>query len=229
MPANRQHLHTKSIIRQHGNDPLANRRQPQVGARRAQAARNKEPDIPVMDKALKCMEIITCLRSGEVVLFLLHVTPSESNGSDTQTCLGSHPPALPLLILDMNGESLSAPLAFDAAPYACLNEDGKREILRRAVRMVAVDGGCSGPRSDKRPAFGTLRIDISNCADHSVLTERELQIMRLLAEGVGIGNIASRLAIGNRTVSTCKTRLMRKMGFASIAHLVRYAIAHKLA
>lgn len=63
---------------------------------------------------------------------------------------------------------------------------------------------------------------------HEYLSEREQQVFALFAKGMGINQIAGKLAISDKMVSTHKARLMEKMGFANNAALVRYAIDHGL-
>ena len=63
---------------------------------------------------------------------------------------------------------------------------------------------------------------------HSLLSERELEVFRLLITGRGINNIATELAISNKTVSTHKLRLMEKLNICSMAELMRYAMQHNL-
>ena len=63
---------------------------------------------------------------------------------------------------------------------------------------------------------------------HDRLSERELHILKQIAEGKTVNEIADILFISNKTVSTHKARLMEKMNFQSIAELVRYAAEHEL-
>jgi DNA-binding NarL/FixJ family response regulator len=63
---------------------------------------------------------------------------------------------------------------------------------------------------------------------HSRLSERELTVLRLLTQGLGVNEIGDQLAISGKTVSTHKARLMEKLGTPSMAELMRYAMAHQL-
>ena len=65
-------------------------------------------------------------------------------------------------------------------------------------------------------------------APHAELSDRQLDVLRLLARGLSVNDIAAQLAISDKTVSTHKSRLMEKLNFSSMSELVRYAVFHKL-
>ena len=63
---------------------------------------------------------------------------------------------------------------------------------------------------------------------HTLLSDRELEVFRLLTSGQSVNAIATQLAIGNKTVSTHKTRLLEKLNLCGMAELMRYAMQHDL-
>lgn len=63
---------------------------------------------------------------------------------------------------------------------------------------------------------------------HEALTTRELQVLRLVARGLSLKQAAAELHLGERTVSTYRARLGRKLGLGTNVELVRYALQHKL-
>ena len=63
---------------------------------------------------------------------------------------------------------------------------------------------------------------------HSALSDREFQVFRMIAEGHSVSEIAERLTLSVKTISTHKARLMQKMNLANTADIVRYAITHRL-
>jgi DNA-binding NarL/FixJ family response regulator len=68
----------------------------------------------------------------------------------------------------------------------------------------------------------------AEAAPHTLLSDREFQVLQLIAGGQSVGGIAKRLALSVKTVSTHKTRILQKMGLANQAELIRYALEHKL-
>jgi DNA-binding NarL/FixJ family response regulator len=63
---------------------------------------------------------------------------------------------------------------------------------------------------------------------HALLSERELEVLRLLTTGLGVNDIATQLVISRNTVSTHKSRLLEKLNLSGIAELMRYAMQHDL-
>lgn len=89
------------------------------------------------------------------------------------------------------------------------------------MRKVAAGGRFIDPDLLERIALNNLKPHASRGLDS--LTNREFQIMRLLADGMSVNQIAEQLMISNKTVSTHKINLMEKMGFTSNADLVKFA------
>ena len=77
-----------------------------------------------------------------------------------------------------------------------------------------------------RPVGADLAVPTDDAA--AQLSDREFQILRLLAQGLSVNQIADQLVISNKTVSTHKTRLMEKMGFTCNADIIKYAMTHGL-
>jgi len=94
------------------------------------------------------------------------------------------------------------------------------------VRRVASGKRFIDPLLAEQIAFGGSGLTAK--AQHETLTERESQILRLIAGGLSVNEIAELLTISNKTVSTHKARLMEKMGFSGNADLIRYALTHGL-
>ena len=105
--------------------------------------------------------------------------------------------------------------------------DSEPELLLAAVRRVAAGGRFIAPALAERMAFEAIELQES-ARPHERLTHREDQILRLLVRGLSINQVAEQLVISNKTVSTHKARLMRKMDLRSNADLVRYGVQHGL-
>jgi DNA-binding NarL/FixJ family response regulator len=94
------------------------------------------------------------------------------------------------------------------------------------VRKVANGGRYIDFSIAEKMIFGVQGAETA--ASHTSLSDRELQVLRMLAKGKSINEIADQFAISNKTISTHKARLMEKMGFESMADLIRYAINNDL-
>jgi len=131
-------------------------------------------------------------------------------------------PALPLLVLSMHGERQYAARAMKAGAAGYLNKDSAAEQLVDALRKVAAGGVYLSDRAAQSLVESGRRAG-------GELSDRELEVLRLLAEGLGPTEIGERLHLSVKTVSTHKARAQEKLGLSGTAELVRYAIENKLA
>ncbi|HZX31524.1 MAG TPA: response regulator transcription factor, partial [Rhodocyclaceae bacterium] len=149
------------------------------------------------------------------------------SGDELIASVRARHPRLPILILTMHNEAQIAQRAMRAGALGYVTKDSNPAILLTAIRKVAAGQRFLAPEIAEKIAFG-------ECGDNDesnieALSSRELQVMRLLADGLGVNEIARKLSISNKTVSTHKARLMEKMRFASNADIVKYAMANRLA
>jgi len=181
-------------------------------------------DVRVVAEAVNGAEALERLRDGGVDLLLLDMTMPGIDGEDLVARIRAHYPSLPILVLSMHNAPQIAQRALKAGANGYLTKDRDPETLLTAVRKVAGGGRFLDSQIAEAMAFDTA----GGGAGHDCLSDREFQVMRLLARGMAVNDIAQEFAISNKTVSTHKARLMEKMGFASNAELVRYAIQHGL-
>ncbi|HZX33235.1 MAG TPA: response regulator transcription factor [Rhodocyclaceae bacterium] len=183
------------------------------------------PDIQVAAEATNGAELQERLREGGIDLVLLDMSMPGICGEDLVARIRLHHPSLPILVLSMHNAPQIAQRALKAGANGYITKDRNPETLFGAIRKVAGGGRFLDPRIAEELAFD---VTSSGGADHNCLSDREFQVMRLLVRGLTVNDIADELAISNKTVSTHKARLMEKMGFASGAQLVRYAVMHGL-
>lgn len=183
-------------------------------------------DIEVVAEATNGGAAIERLRDVEPDILLLDMTMPGISGEDLIARIRSHHTGLPILILSMHNEPPIARRALKAGANGYVTKDRDPETLLGAIRKVAGGGRYLDPLLAEQLAFDATGIGAQ--PGHDCLTDREFQVLRFIAQGVGVNDVANRLAISNKTVSTHKARLMEKMGFASNAELVRYAVEHKL-
>ncbi|MEW6693319.1 MAG: response regulator transcription factor [Pseudomonadota bacterium] len=183
-------------------------------------------DIKVVGEAVNGAQVLERLREKDVDIILLDMTMPGICGEDLITRICAHHPDLYILILSMHNDPVVAQRALKAGANGYMTKDGDPDALLAAVRKVAHGGRYIDPAIAEKMA-----LSISGLAPrpmHDCLSDRELQVLRLLAKGKAVNEIADQLAISNKTVSTHKARLMEKMGFENIADLMRYAINHGL-
>ncbi len=183
-------------------------------------------DIQVIAEAHNGAQLLETLRKTTVDLVLLDMTMPGISGEELITRIRLHHPQQAILVLSMHDEVQIAQRALRAGAAGYLTKDSEPEVLLTAIRRVAAGGRFIDLDIAEQLAFQSC--EPSNVPAHKALSNREFQILCLLARGVSINEIASDLSISNKTVSTHKARLMDKMGLASNADLVRYAVSHGL-
>ncbi|MBS1190058.1 MAG: DNA-binding response regulator, LuxR family, near polyamine transporter [Rhodocyclaceae bacterium] len=183
-------------------------------------------DIAVVAEADNGAAVLDRVRDGGIDLLLLDMTMPGISGEDLVARVRNRYPTLPILILSMRTESQIAQRTIKAGANGYLTKDIDPDTLIQAIRKVAAGRRFLDPMIAEQMAFDATGMGAS--LPHQCLTDRESQVLRLIARGIGVNGIADQLAISNKTVSTHKARLMEKMGFASNAELVRYAVLHGL-
>jgi DNA-binding NarL/FixJ family response regulator len=179
-------------------------------------------DLTVADEAADGAELMDRLRAAEADLVLLDMSMPGISGGDLIVRVKAHFPALPILVVSMHDQPLIAQRALRAGANGYVSKDAEPETLLTAVRKVAAGGRFIDPVVAQSMAFEAS--GLTPAPDHGRLSERELQVLRLLAQGKSVNEIAAELRISSKTVSTHKARMMEKMGFRNNADLMRYAL-----
>lgn len=183
-------------------------------------------DIEVVGEAANGAQALVRLEQGGVDLLLLDMTMPGLSGDDLVARVRHRHPDLPVLVLSMHSSIQIARLALKAGASGYLTKDRDPEMLLSAIRRIANGGRFIDPLLAEQMFFEPR--STGDRAPHEMLSEREFQVMQLLAEGMTVSHIADQLAISVKTTSTYKARLMEKMEFDSTAELVRYAVDYGL-
>lgn len=186
-----------------------------------------EPDVSIVGMAADSQELASCLQQGNADLLLLDVSLPGIDAPNVVAQLRLCSPGLPMLAVGVGEDVRLVRRALDGGADGYLRKDCDPATVLAAIRKVAAGGRHLDPQIAQQVVFDRLNVtDFS--AGPGILTERERQVMRLLADGASIKSIALRFDISSKTASAYKTRLMRKMNFASIADLVRYTVTHEI-
>ena len=177
-------------------------------------------DLDVAAEAATGDEALALVRANDYDVALLDLSMPGLSGMDLIKRLRLEKPQLRLLVLSMHGEQQYAARALKAGAAGYLNKDSAAEQLVGVIRKVAGGGVHIG-----EAAAASL---LGGGKTHEALSNREFEVMRLLVEGLGPTEIAARLHLSVKTVSTHKTRILEKLGLGGTAELVRYAIENKL-
>lgn len=184
-------------------------------------------DIAVAAEAHDVASAISCLGSRKIDLILTDLSLPDSHGCELISVLRRRSPRTPVLVFSMHGEVQVAVLALNSGASGYLTKGHDPEMLISAIRRV-----CSGEKFIDPIIAKQIAIDfISGCSaprDVAELSARESAIMIMIASGKSGNEIADELCISNKTVSTHKRNLMKKLGLRSTADIAKFAVANKL-
>ena len=183
-------------------------------------------DIAVAGEATNGDEVLELLRQKEFDLILLDLTMPGLSGVNLITRIHTLYEKVPVLVLSMHNELHVAKRVLQAGASGYVTKGSEQDTLMAAIRKVAAGGRFIDPGVAEQMMFEKPSTEKS--LPHERLSERELHIMKLIALGKSINDIADELFISNKTVSTHKARLMQKLNFQNTAELVRYAADHGL-
>lgn len=183
-------------------------------------------DISVQGEAGNGDEAMQLLAQRKWDLLVLDMSMPGRDGVDLIRHIKNSHPEVPILVLTMHGEQQYAIQAIKAGASGFLTKDSAAEELVQAVRKVAGGGRYLSPSLAENIAFDRQRKN--NALPHLLLSDRELSVFRHLASGLDNSDIAKRLFLSVKTVSTYKSRILVKMDLRNQTDLVRYAIRHRL-
>lgn len=181
-------------------------------------------DFEVVGEAASGAEVMERLRLVPCDLLLMDLNMPGISGAELIARVKTHHGALPILVLSMHNEPQVAARMLKAGASGYITKDCEPEVLLTAIRTVAGHGNYIDPAIASRMIFAPSERRSAN----SRLTEREMAVLRMLAQGFAVQDIGVQLAISGKTVSTHKARMMEKLHLANMAELMRYALAHDL-
>ncbi|MBS1253061.1 MAG: Response regulator UvrY [Anaerolineales bacterium] len=187
---------------------------------------SETPDMIVADEASDAEEALHKALTQDLHVLVLDITMPGRSGLDVLKELKHYRPDLPVLVLSMHAEEQFAVRVLKAGASGYLTKESAPEELVKAIRK-AVAGG----KYVSASLAETLALGVNATIDqprHVALSDREFQVMRMLAAGKTPTEIASDLALSVKTVSTYRARILEKMGFTNTAEIIRYAIENQL-
>jgi DNA-binding NarL/FixJ family response regulator len=183
-------------------------------------------DLRVAGEAEDGHMVMEMVRSHEWDILVLDMAMPGKSGIELLKQVKSERPDLPVLVLSMQNEGQYAMRSLKAGAAGYLCKDSASADLVKAIRKVAGGGMFISAAIAENLAFGLSKS--TDAPLHALLTNREYEVVCLIAAGVGTTAIGSRLHLSVKTISTHKTRIMQKMNFSTTTDLIRYALKHGL-
>lgn len=184
-------------------------------------------DMHVQGEAADGSQVIQRVRELDFDVLVLDLSMPGRSGMELIKLIKAEKPKLRILVLSMHQELQYAVRAIKSGASGYLTKESAPAQLEQAIRKIA--GGGAFVTADVAEQLALGAMPGSEAAAHEKLSDREFEIFRMLAAGVSVTEIASRLILSVKTVSTHKANLMHKMGLQNTTDLVRYAIKHSLA
>jgi two-component system invasion response regulator UvrY len=184
------------------------------------------PDIVVAGEATNGSEVLAEIHKKDFDLLLLDIAMPGRDGLDILKEVKTQKPKLPVLILSMYREEQFVLRALKSGASGYLTKDSIPDELIKAVKKIA-QGGKYITSSLSEKLFSILSQDTERLP-HETLSDREYQVMRMLASGKTLKEIADELSLSIKTVGTYRSRILEKMGMKRNAELIHYAIKNRL-
>jgi len=179
-------------------------------------------DIEVTGEAASASELWPKVREGRFDAVVLDVNLPGRSGLELLGDLKWERPELPVLILTVHSEDQYAVRALKAGASGFLTKESAPEKLVDAIRKIAEGRRFITPEVAEKLASSVARGDAG--PPHEALSDREFQILKMIASGKTVSQIGRELALSVKTISTHRTRILKKMNLKTNAELTHYAI-----
>lgn len=182
-------------------------------------------EFSVEAEAANAADVLAKVEQQEFDLLVLDMSMPGAGGLSLLERLHREHPGLPVVILSMHNDGQVVARALKAGASGYVAKDSNITTLFDAITAVAAGGKFVDPSLVHGLVFaeGTSRAPL-----HETLSDRERQVLAMLVSGQRLSEIADRLHVSAKTISTHKMRLMQKLKVTNNADLVDYAIRHGL-
>lgn len=183
-------------------------------------------NMEVADEVADGMEVLARIRENDYDMLILDISLPGRSGLDILPEIKSFRPKLPVLILSMHPEEQYALRAMKLGASGYLTKGSSSQELIDALYKISM-----GKKYVSESLAETLASRLAADGDgplHERLSDREFQVMGMIAAGFTPKRIADDLMVGIKTVNTYRARILQKMGMKCNADLVRYAVQHNL-
>jgi DNA-binding NarL/FixJ family response regulator len=184
------------------------------------------PDMTVADEAGSTEEAIRKALDGDFDVVVLDISMPGRGGVEVLKQIKSQKPKLPVLVLSMHPEEQYALRVLKAGAAGYLTKESVTEDLIDAIRKVSKGMKYVSSYMAQEIAFA-LDSDTERPI-HETLSDREFQVLCMIASGKPAREIAEELSLSVKTVSTYRSRILEKMRMKSSAELTTYAIKNDL-
>jgi len=184
------------------------------------------PDMVVADEARNGQEVFAKVSKNEYDVVLLDISMPGRSGLEVLKQLKGEHPKLPILILSMYSEEQYAMRALRAGASGYMTKESAPDELIEAIRKVSQGRKYVSPSLAEKLAV-SLELGEEK-PPHEMLSDREYQVMCMIASGKTIKEIAEELSLSVKTISTYRSRILEKLNFKTNAAITHYAVQNRL-
>ena len=183
-------------------------------------------DFQFTGEAADGTEVMKKVRELDFDVLVLDLSMPGRSGMELIKLVKAEKPKLRILVLSMHQETQYAVRAIKSGASGYLTKESAPALLEQAIRKIAAGGAYISAEVAEKLALGAM--PGGETVPHESLSDREFEVFRLLVAGDAVSDIAGKLNLSVKTVSTHKANLMQKLGLANQTELVKYAIKHGL-
>jgi DNA-binding NarL/FixJ family response regulator len=183
-----------------------------------------QPDLEVCGEASTEDEALAAVEQTRPDLMIVDLSLKAGHGLDVIKRTKKHHPAVKMLVVSGFQESLYAERALRAGAMGFLNKQQSHDVVIDAIRTVLRGELYVGPDVSQRLIAQSLGIRDQTRPPIDQLSDRELEIFRMIGEGITSGAIAKQLHLSTHTIDTHRENIKRKLGAKNSAELTRQAV-----
>jgi DNA-binding NarL/FixJ family response regulator len=183
-------------------------------------------DFTVAGEAADGTEVMKTVRSLDFDVLVLDLSMPGRSGMELIKLVKAEKPKLRILVLSMHQEMQYAVRAIKSGASGYLTKESAPALLEQAIRKIAGGGAYISAEVAEQLALGAM--PGGDTPPHETLSDREFEVFRMLVTGEAVSDVAAKLNLSVKTVSTHKSNLMQKLGLSNQTELVRYALKHGL-
>jgi len=182
--------------------------------------------IEIAGEARNGIDALAMVKARHWDLLLLDIGLPDMNGIEVLRRVKREQPELPVLIFSMYAEDDYAMAALEAGALGYLPKDSAPEEILVAIRRASSGERYLSAALAEQLLKGSLVK--AKRFPHDALSVREFDVMRLLSQGAPLKEIAERLYLSPKTVTTYRARVLEKLGLRNNSDITRYVLEHKL-
>lgn len=184
-----------------------------------------ESDLKIVGESDNPQDTIKYVTENDVDILILDINLPGQSGLDILKQLKTFKPDLHVLMLSMYPEGQFAERTLKAGASGYLTKEAATEELINAIHKVAKGGKYISNQLAEKLIF---KKDSEYMLPHEALSDREFQVLKLMASGKSQVDIAAELNLSTSTINTYRSRILEKLGLKTNAELIHYALQNKL-